>query len=111
MADGQEGAGLVALRIVCDDVARNRRTPPFETPWRNSEPFLAGTRITAIMATGSRWGSELDDVRDPAGDVVGHVRTLRLLTDAEAQVAADTGWSGLVEATGSVDALLDVTRS
>ncbi|NDO90289.1 hypothetical protein [Cellulosimicrobium composti] len=110
VAEGQEGAGLVALRIVCDDVAVNRRTPPLGTPWRNGDPFLTGTRISAIVATGSRWGTELDDVRDADGAVVGHVRTLRLLTDAEAQVVADAGWAGLVESAGSVDALLDVTR-
>jgi hypothetical protein len=110
VTEGQEGAAMVALRIVCDDVALNRRSPPLETPWRNGEPFLSGTGIAAIMATGSRWGAGFDDVRDPDGTVVGHVRTLRLLTDAEAQTAADRGWSGLVEAAGSIDALLDVTR-
>jgi len=62
------------------------------------------------MATGSRWGPELDDVRDPEGNVVGHVRTLRLLTDAEARTASQVGWSGLVEEVGSIDALLDVAR-
>lgn len=108
--EGQEGAALVALRIVCDDIAVNRCTPPFETPWRNRDPFLTGTQISAIMATGSRWGAALDDVIDAAGNVVGHVRTLRLLTDAEAQTASRVGWSGLVEEAGSIDALLDVTR-
>lgn len=107
---GQEGAARVALGIVCDDMATNRRVPPFLAPWRNSEPFLKGTRISAIMATPSRWGSVFDDVRNESGDVVGHVRTLRLLTDAEASYAAEKGWPALVEAAGSVDALLDVRR-
>jgi len=109
VVDGQQGAARVALQIVCDDIAAHRRVPPVETPWRNSEPFLAGTRISAILATSSRWGSDFDDVRAD-GAVVGHVRTLRLLTDAEAAYAAAHGWPALVEAAGSVDALLDVTR-
>lgn len=107
----QEGAAVVALRIVCDDVAARRQTPPLGTPWRNSEPFLSGTAISAIVATGSRWGARLDDVRDAVGTVVGHVRTLRLLTDGEAQHAAEHGWDALVIAAGSESALLDVTRT
>lgn len=108
--DGQQGAGLVALRIVCDDIAQNRRVPPLGAPWRNGEPFLNGTAIAAIMATGSRWGESFDVVRSPEGEVVGHVRTLRMLTDAEASHAAAHGWDALTETAGSVDALLDVTR-
>lgn len=107
--DGQQGAAHVALEIVGDDIARNRRVPPVGAPWRNSEPFLSGTRISAIMATGSRWGSEFDEVRHE-GAVVGHVRTLRLLTDAEASFATARGWDALVAEAGSLDALLDVTR-
>jgi hypothetical protein len=107
--DGQQGAALVALEIVCDDITRNRRVPPVGAPWRNSEPFLSGTRISAIMATGSRWGSEFDEVRHE-GAVVGHVRTLRLLTDAEASFTTARGWDALVAEAGSLDALLDVTR-
>lgn len=108
--DGQQGAALVALRIVCDDMAMNHRVPPVGAPWRNSEPFLNGTGISAIVATGSRWGAELDDVRTSGGTVVGHVRTLRLITDAEAAFVAERGWDALVEQAGSIDALLDVTR-
>lgn len=108
---GQEGAALVALRIVCDDVAARRQPPPLGTPWRNSEPFLSGTAISAIVATGSRWGAELDDVRDAAGAVGGHVRTLRLLTDGEAAYAHEHGWDALVIEAGSEAALLDVTRT
>lgn len=109
--DGQQGAGLVALRIVCDDIAQNRRVPPVGTPWRNTEPFLRGTAISAILATGSRWGAAFDDVLDEDDEVVGHVRTLRLLTDAEAGVVAAEGYAALRERAGSDDALLDVTRS
>lgn len=109
--EGQEGAGLVALRIVCDDIAQNRRVPPVGAPWRNSEPFLNGTDISAIMVTPSRWGAGFDEVRSPQGDVVGHVRTLRMLTNAEASHAAAHGWDALAEAAGGVDELLDVTRS
>lgn len=111
VADGQEGAALVALQLVCNDIATNRRTPPLESPWRNPEPFLKGTQISAIVATGSRWGELFDDVKDESGAVVGHVRTLRLLTSQEADVAASRGWSGLVTAAGSIDALLDVHRA
>lgn len=107
---GQEGAGLIALEIVCDDIARNRRVPPLGAPWRNSAPFLQGTGISAILATPSRWGAPFDDVRAADGTLLGHVRTLRLLTDAEAVFAAAHGWNELVRAAGSVDALLDVTR-
>ncbi|MGN7967292.1 suppressor of fused domain protein [Microbacterium sp. 22179] len=107
--DGQQGAAFAALEIVCDDIARNRRVPPVGAPWRNTEPFLSGTRITAIMATGSRWGSSFDEVRHE-GALVGHVRTLRLLTDTEAAYAAARGWEALVAEAGSLDALLDVTR-
>jgi len=42
--------------------------------------------------------------------VVGHVRTLRLLTDGEAAIAGERGWDALVAEVGSVDALLDVER-
>lgn len=108
--DGQQGAALVALRIVCDDIATHRRTPPMGAPWRNGTPFLVGTRIAAILATTSRWGAAFDDVRGPDGAVVGHVRTLRLLTDGEAAVVVDRGWDALLATVGSPDALLDVTR-
>jgi hypothetical protein len=109
--EGQEGAGWRALSIVCDDIAENRRVPPVGVPWRNSEPFLTGTRISAIMVTPSRWGSSFDEVRSADGSLKGHVRTLRMLTDAEASFARANGWDALVEAAGSVDALLDVTRN
>ena len=109
--DGQQGAALVALRIVCDDIATNRRIPPVGSPWRNSTPFLNGTQISAILATGSRWGADFDDVKDASGAVVGHVRTLRMLTDDEAAVAGAQGWDALVEQAGGTDALLDVTRA
>ena len=108
--DGQQGAALVALGIVCDDMATNRRVPPVGAPWRNSDPFLSGTRISAILVTPSRWGTTFDEVRASDGSVLGHVRTLRLLTDSEAAYAAANGWDALVTAAGSVDALLDVTR-
>ncbi|WP_233251557.1 suppressor of fused domain protein [Serinibacter arcticus] len=107
---GQEGAGLIALRLVCDDVAHHRRTPPVGSPWRSSQPFLLGTRITAIVATSSRWGDSFDEVREADGTLAGHVRTLRLLTDGEAAVVATHGWDGLLERAGSLERLLDVTR-
>ncbi|OQO92422.1 3-octaprenyl-4-hydroxybenzoate carboxy-lyase [Saccharomonospora piscinae] len=110
VVDGQQGAARVALAIVCDDLAMNRRVPPVGTPWRNSEPFLRGTEISAILVTPSRWGAKFDEVRSGKGDLMGHVRTLRLLTDAEAAFVASNGWERLCEKAGSVDALLDVTR-
>jgi Suppressor of fused protein (SUFU) len=108
--DGQQGAARVALGIVCDDMASNRRVPPVGRPWRNTEPFLTGTRISAIMVTPSRWGASFDEVRSAEGETLGHVRTLRLLTDAEAGFASANGWDALVAEAGSADALLDVTR-
>jgi|GEM_PF-1248796 len=108
--DGQQGAGRIALQIVCDDIAANRRVPPVDAPWRNGDPFLRGTRISAIMVTPSRWGAPFEEVRSAEGELVGHVRTLRLLTDAEASFASANGWPALVDAAGSLDALLDVTR-
>ncbi|ROR97280.1 suppressor of fused protein SUFU [Salana multivorans] len=108
---GQEGAALVALRIVANDVATRRRVPPVDTPWRNGTPFLSGTQIAAIVATTSRWGASFDEVRNPAGELVGHVRTLRLITDPEAAVMAAEGWAGLLARAGSIDALLDVQRT
>lgn len=36
--EGQLGAAIIAMKIVCDDMAANRRVPPVGTPWRNSEP-------------------------------------------------------------------------
>lgn len=110
VVEGQEGAARIALEIVCDDMAKNRRVPPVGAPWRNSEPFLTGTRISAIVVSPSRWGATFDEVRSAEGDLIGHVRTLRLLTDAEAGFVAANGWAALVEEVGSVDALLDVTR-
>lgn len=101
----------MALRIVCDDIAQNRRTPPMGAPWRNGDPFLNGTQISALLATGSRWGASFDEVHDDAGTLVGHVRTLRLLTDAEAALVGERGFSALVQAAGSLDSLVDVTRS
>ena len=109
--EGQEGAGRIALQIVCDDMASNRRVPPVGAPWRNSNAFLTGTQISAIMVTPSRWGSSFDEVRSADGSLVGYVRTLRMLTDTEASFASANGWDGLVAAAGSVDALLDVTRN
>lgn len=111
VAAGQQGAGLIALRIVCDDVAQHRRTPPVGSPWRNAEPFLRGTGISALVATASRWGSSFDDVRAPDGSILGHVRTLRLLTDAEAALVAERGWTTLVQRAGNESTLLDVTRA
>ncbi|MFT4235664.1 MAG: suppressor of fused domain protein [Microbacterium sp.] len=110
VVDGQQGAACVALEIVCRDMSTNRRVPPVGAPWRNSEPFLRGTSISAILVTASRWGAGFDDVRTPDGAVIGHVRTLRLLTDAEAAFVSAKGWDALVAAAGSVDALLDVER-
>lgn len=109
--EGQQGAGVIALRIVCDDIAQHRRVPPVGTPWRNTEPFLRGTAISAILATGSRWGTAFDEVRAEDGELVGHVRTLRLLTDAEAGVVAADGYEALHDQAGSEEALLDVTRA
>ncbi|PWD51866.1 3-octaprenyl-4-hydroxybenzoate carboxy-lyase [Serinibacter arcticus] len=111
VVDGQQGAAFVALQIVCGDIAQHRRRPPFGNPWRNGTAFLGGTEISAIVATGSRWGAAFDEVRDSSGTLLGHVRTLRLLTDAEAAVVAETGWDALVGRAGSLDALLDVTRA
>lgn len=111
VTDGQQGAARIALEIVCDDIAQNRRVPPLETPWRNNEPFLHDTRISAIMATSSRWGRSFDEVRSAGGTLLGHVYTLRLLTDAEASFATANGWDALMEEAGSIDALLDVTRT
>lgn len=108
--EGQQGAAFVALRIVCDDMAQNRRVPPVGTPWRNSEPFLTGTAISAIVATGSRWGHAFDDVVGPDGATIGYIRTLRLLTDAEAARVAAIGWDAFAAEIGTLDALLDVTR-
>ncbi|TDE95086.1 3-octaprenyl-4-hydroxybenzoate carboxy-lyase [Occultella glacieicola] len=111
VVEGQEGAARIALGIVCDDMASNRRVPPVGSPWRNDAPFLKGTGISAIMVTPSRWGASFDEVRSADGTVIGHVRTLRLLTDVEATFASAKGWEALVAAAGSVDALLDVTRA
>lgn len=109
--EGQQGAAIIAMKIVCDDMATNRRVPPVGSPWRNSEPFLNGTRLSAIMVTPSRWGDAFDEVRSADGATIGHVRMLRLLTDSEASFARANGWEALVAAAGSVDALLDVTRA
>lgn len=106
----QVGAALVALRIVCDDIATKHRTPPIETPWCNDKPFLNGTRIFAIAATTSRHGDTFDTVRSGDGAPIGKVLTLRMLTAAESRVLAKRGWHGLVEAAGGADNLLDVTR-
>lgn len=110
VVDGQQGAAFVALRIVCDEIAMNRRVPPMLKPWRNGTPFLNGTAISALLVTPSRWGTSFDDVRDDAGQIVGHVRTLRMLTDGEAAIVAGRGWDELVAAVGSVEGLLDVER-
>ena len=110
VVEGQEGAARVALEIVCDDIVKNRRVPPVGAPWRNTEPFLTGTRISALMVTSSRWGASFDEIRSADGELLGHVRTLRLLTDAEAGFAAANGWEALVAAAGSIEALLDVER-
>lgn len=106
----QVGAALVALRIVCNDIAANRRTPPVDVPWCNAEPILAGTRIFAIAATASRHGDTFDTIRSDDGAPIGKVLTLRMLTFAESRVLAKRGWGGLLEATGGADSLLDVTR-
>lgn len=106
----QEGAAVIALQIVCNDMYQNQRTPPLEAPWVNPEPFLAGTQITSILATGSRWGAEFDEVRESDGQLAGWVRTIRLLTTAEAEFVQQNGWAALVDHVGSVDALLDVER-
>ncbi|BAJ75706.1 3-polyprenyl-4-hydroxybenzoate decarboxylase [Microbacterium testaceum StLB037] len=110
VVDGQQGAARVALSIVCDDIAAHRRVPPVGAPWRNDQAFLNGTRISAILATPSRWGAPFDEVRSADGALRGHVRTLRLLTDAEAATASAFGWDALVDKAGSIDAFLDVTR-
>lgn len=106
----QIGAAWIALRLTCDDVAVNRRVPPMHTPWRNSEPFLTDTAITAIIATESRWGSSFDEVRNNQGELEGHLVTLRMLTTAEADVVQEIGWEAFISAVGSYDALIDVER-
>lgn len=109
--EGQEGAAFVAFDIVCQDIAANRRVPPVGAPWRNGTPFLNGTEMSALVVTPSRWGADFDEVREPDGTLAGHVRTLRLLTDAEAEYVLDHGWEGLVSAAGGLDALLDARRA
>jgi hypothetical protein len=108
---GHEGAALAALEIVVDDMLQHRRVPPVGAPWRNSEPFLKGTQISALLVTPSRWGAAFDDVLEADGTPAGHVRTLRLLTDAEAEFASQRGWNELVAQAGGMDALLDVLRT
>lgn len=110
VVDGQQGAAFVALRFVCDEIATRRRVPPVLAPWRNGTPFLTGTTISALVVTPSRWGASFDEIRNAGGEVVGHVRTIRMLTDGEAAVVSERGWETLIEAVGSVDALLDVER-
>jgi len=110
VSEDQQGAGWVALEIVCNDIAMNRRVPPVGVPWVNSEPIFTDTAITAIMVTESRWGAEFDEVRGEHGEIVGHVRTLRLLTGAEAELAAAEGFAAVVDQAGSLDALIDVER-
>ena len=111
VVDGQQGAARVALAIVCDDIATNRRVPPLGVPWRNAQPFLNGTRISAVLATPSRWGATFDEVRSDDGTLRGHVRTLRLLTDSEAGTAEAIGWEALVKERGAIESFLDVTRA
>ncbi len=108
--DDQQGAGWVALQMVCNDIAMNRRVPPVGVPWTNGEPIFTGTAITSILVTDSRWGADFDDVRDEKGEIVGHIRTLRLLTTEEANRAAAEGWGAVVDQAGSLDALIDVER-
>ncbi|CPR69701.1 hypothetical protein [Mycobacteroides abscessus] len=107
----QVGAALVALRVVCNDIASNGRTPPVDVPWCNAEPILVGTRIFAIAATASRHGDAFDTIRSDDGAPIGKVLTLRLLTFAESRVLAKRGWGGLLDAAGGADELLDVTRT
>lgn len=64
-ASGEADPPRVLLAF--DDIAQNRRVPPVGVPRRNSEPFLRGTAISAILAAGSRWGARFDEVRDEDG--------------------------------------------
>lgn len=110
VADGQQTAGMIALQHACNEIATRRSVPPLEVPWITGEPLLPGTAITTILASASRWGAPLDEVCDESGLLLGHVRTLRLLTAAEAQLVREQGWAATVERSGGIDRLLDVTR-
>lgn len=108
--DGQQDAVSVGLELVCDDIVDKGMAPPSGTIWHASEPIIPGTCISAVLLAPSRWGKSFDDVHSNAG-VTGHVRTLRLLTDGEAKLAAAEGWDALVYEVGTIDALVDVTRA
>lgn len=106
----QIGAAFAALDLVCNQIALSARVPPIQAPWRNGGPFLSRTKMTSIVLTASRWGPVFDDVVGASGAVRGHVRTVRLLSDREADVVQDEDWDALVARVGSVDNLLDVKR-
>lgn len=109
-AEDQVGAAAVAISIVAGDIVGNRRRPPLEVVSRFPRPLVQGTRLRAILASGSRFGADADVIVDSPGDRVVKVVTLRLLTWAEANVVDDRGWEAFLTTVGGVDHVLDTQR-
>lgn len=110
IADGQQDAALVVLQNLCDDLAAGSLSRARATPWRSSTPLLDGTSIYALVATASRYGDSFDTVRDEAGQPIGQVLTIRLLTYPESWVVSSRGFDQLVTEAGGLANLIDVTR-
>ncbi|AUN38795.1 hypothetical protein [Tsukamurella tyrosinosolvens] len=109
-AKDQVGTAAVAISTVARDIVDNRRRPPLEVVSRLPRPLVEGTRLRAIIASGSRFGADADVIVESAGDRVVQVVTLRLLTWAEANVVDDRGWNAFLTTVGSPDEVLDTQR-
>lgn len=93
VVDGKQGAAVVGLRFICGEI---------------DTLFLKGMAVYALELTPSQCGESCDEIREEGRQVVGHMRTLRMLINGEAVLVAERGSDALIEAVESASVLLNV---
>ncbi|GGA70961.1 hypothetical protein GCM10011490_22020 [Pseudoclavibacter endophyticus] len=116
VVETQKAAAEVTVRIALQrvmgalgDAARG----PFQPGdvWINDVPFLAGTRIQAIVGVDAQWSGRDQNVHDENGAVVGWVNEVVMLTRNEGKRVAVDGIVPLIEAAAAAPAArFDVLR-
>lgn len=115
VGEEQRAAAEVAVRIAVQRVLGQLDIEPGPLRpgdvWINSVPFLAGTRIQGLMAVDAQWSGRDQTVHDGAGNPIGWVNEIVMLTRNEAKRVATDGLVPLLEAAAKAPtARFDVLR-
>lgn len=104
----QLGAAAVAVRLVVERAVEELQSPwDVGRVWINTTPFLAGTRMQGLVADDSA-----GFYFDAAGNAVGRLQLVSLLTEPEARTVAIEGLDALTHARMTRRAeLADVDRT